>query len=85
MPKNEWKGDGYSEGGSNYCCQGCAEGAGCYCKDAKSREEVLAREEPRPGRQISGALEPQGELTGERDALGTYDGIDEEIVSRLPA
>jgi hypothetical protein len=76
MPKNEWVGDGYSHVGQIYCCQGCAEGTGCFCKYAESREEVLAMEQPREGEQLSGAEAPQGELSGERDAYGTEEPID---------
>jgi hypothetical protein len=78
MERQDWVGDGYSSSkdGQIYCCQGCAEGTGCICKDAQSREEVLAREQPRPGMQHSGALLPQGELSGEPDASGMEDQID---------
>ena len=31
MVKNEWPGEGYTHEGETYCCQGCAEGAGCTC------------------------------------------------------
>lgn len=76
MPKNDWVGDGYSHIGQIYCCQGCAEGTGCFCKNAHSREEVLALEQPREGEQVSGAEKPRGEMSGERDAYGTEEPID---------
>ena len=83
MVKNEWPGEGYSHEGQTYCCQGCAEGTGCTCKMVHeggfSREGQRAtRAEPRPGEQRAGAPSPQGELSGERDALGTEEGIDQE-------
>src|SRR3989344_7993816 len=74
MKKNRWLGDGYSEAGQIYCCQGCAEETGCYCKMAGSTEEISRREERRAGRQPGGALAPAGELSGERDAFGTLEG-----------
>src|SRR5262245_44914463 len=82
MPKDEWPGEGYTEGGETYCCQGCAEGTGCVCKAIVSlgfsREgQVATRAEPRPRRQRSGAPAPQGELSGERDAQGTQVAIDQ--------
>jgi hypothetical protein len=76
MERNQWPGDGYSTGGQIHCCQGCAEGTGCICKNAKDREEVLSLEKPRAGRQFSGARLPKGEMNGERDSEGTEEAID---------
>jgi hypothetical protein len=82
MIKNEWPGEGYTHEGQTYCCQGCAEGTGCTCamvaKPGFSRDgQKLTQAEPRPGEQRSGALAPQGELSGERDARGTEEAIDQ--------
>jgi hypothetical protein len=35
MTKPQWKGNGgqgVSQGGQTYCCQGCAGGTGCTCR-----------------------------------------------------
>jgi hypothetical protein len=35
MAQSQWKGNngqGVSQAGQTYCCQGCASGAGCTCK-----------------------------------------------------
>ncbi len=82
MVKNEWPGEGYTHEGETYCCQGCAEGTGCTCvavgKPGFSRKgQKLTRAEPRPGEQRSGAPAPQGELSGERDNLGTEEALDQ--------
>ena len=82
MLKTTWPGEGYSHDGEIYCCQGCAEGTGCTCKNATapgfSREgQTITRPDPRPGEQRSGSILPQGELSGERDALGTEEAIDQ--------
>jgi len=82
MPKNEWPGEGYTFEGQSYCCQGCAEGTGCTCKTVPARGfsregQVATKSEPRPGKQRSGAAAPQGELSGERDASGTEEAIDQ--------
>ena len=82
MIKNEWPGEGYTHDGETYCCQGCAEGAGCTCvrvaRPGFSREgQKLTQAERRPGEQRAGSLVPQGELSGERDARGTGEAIDE--------
>jgi hypothetical protein len=82
MVKNEWPGEGYSHEGETYCCQGCAEGAGCTCVNAAkpgfSREGQKATQaEPRAGEQRAGATAPAGELSGERDAQGTQEAIDQ--------
>ena len=82
MTKNKWPGEGYTHEGETYCCQGCAEGTGCACGSVAqpgfSREgQKLTRAEPRLGEQRAGALAPQGELSGQRDALGTEEAIDE--------
>jgi len=29
----DWPEEGYRYGGRSYCCQGCAEGAGCTCAE----------------------------------------------------
>jgi hypothetical protein len=86
MVKNEWPGEGYTHDGQTYCCQGCAEATGCTCatvaKRGFSREgQKLTQAEPRPGEQRSGALVPRGELSGERDARGTEEAIDQSGVS----
>lgn len=82
MPKSDWPGEGYSEMGQIFCCQGCAEGTECTCvqaieKGGKGFGQHRPEETPRPGRQPSGALAPAGELSGERDAFGTVEAIDE--------
>ena len=82
MIKNEWPGEGYTHEGESYCCQGCAEGSGCTCLSVAqpgfSREgQKLTQAEPRAGEQRAGALAPQGELSGQRDARGTEDAIDQ--------
>lgn len=82
MTKNEWPGEGYTHEGETYCCQGCAEGTGCTCvtvgKPGFSRRgQKLTRAEPRPGEQRSGAPAPKGELSGERDTLGTAEALDQ--------
>ena len=82
MLKNEWPGEGYSYVGENYCCQSCAEGTGCLCLGVgrwgfSRRAQRLTRGEPRPGEQRSGAPAPQGELSGERDTLGTEEALDQ--------
>ncbi len=82
MLKNEWPGEGYSHEGENFCCQGCAEGTGCTCVNVArrgfSREgQKLTEAAPRSGEQRSGAHSPEGELSGERDALGTEEAIDQ--------
>ena len=90
MKKNEWPGEGYTHEGETYCCQGCAEGAGCTCKSVAqpgfSREgQELTRAEPRPGEQRAGSLTPQGELSRQRDARGTEEAIDEPNFSSTGA
>jgi hypothetical protein len=82
MIKNEWPGEGYSHEGQSYCCQGCAEDTGCLCASVAepgfSREgQLLTQPENRAGEQRAGSLAPQGELSGERDARGTEEAIDE--------
>ena len=82
MNKKEWPGEGYSHEGETFCCQGCAEGSGCTCvtvaEPGFSREgQKVTEAETRPGEQRAGALVPQGELSGQRDALGTEEAIDE--------
>ncbi len=82
MIKNEWPGEGYTHDGETYCCQGCAEGTGCTCvtvgKPGFSRQgQKLTRAEARPGEQRSGAPAPRGELSGERDNLGTAEALDQ--------
>jgi hypothetical protein len=81
MVKNQWLGEGYTHNGESYCCQGCAEGTGCTCarvaKPGFSREgQLLTKAAPRPGEQRAGAAAPKGELSGERDAIGTEEAID---------
>ena len=88
MVKNEWPGEGYTFQGQSYCCQGCAEGTGCTCKKVSapgfSQEGQAATEaKPRPGKQRSGAPAPQGELSGERDARGTEEAIDQSGYSTV--
>jgi len=82
MKKNEWPGEGYTHQGQTYCCQGCAEGTGCTCvtvgKTGFSRQgQKLTKAEPRPGEQRSGAPAPKGELSGERDSIGTAEALDQ--------
>ena len=82
MKKNEWPGEGYTHDGETYCCQGCAEGTGCTCvtvgKPGFSRQgQKVTRAEPRPGEQRSGAPAPMGELSGERDNVGTAEALDQ--------
>jgi hypothetical protein len=82
MIKNEWPGEGYTHEGETYCCQGCAEGTGCTCVSVVapgfSREgQKLTQAATRPGEQRSGAPAPGGELSGERDARGTEEAIDQ--------
>jgi hypothetical protein len=82
MVKNNWPGEGYTHEGESYCCQGCAEGAGCVCASVTqpgfSREgQKLTQADARPGEQRAGSLVPQGELSGQRDARGTEEAIDE--------
>ena len=82
MIKNDWPGEGYTHDGETYCCQGCAEGTGCMCvavgKTGFSRQgQKLTRAEPRPGEQRAGAPAPRGELSGERDAFGTEEALDQ--------
>ena len=60
----------------------CAEGTGCICVAVETqgfsrRGQKLTRAEPRPGEQRSGAPAPQGELSGERDSLGTEEALDQ--------
>lgn len=86
MIKNAWPGEGYTHEGETYCCQGCAEGTGCTCaavaKPGFSREgQKRTRASARSGEQRSGAPAPAGELSGERDALGTEEAIDQSGVS----
>jgi hypothetical protein len=82
MTKNDWPGEGYTHEGETYCCQGCAEGTGCTC-EAVARPgfsragQKLTRAAARPGEQRSGAPAPKGELSGERDARGTEEAIDQ--------
>ena len=80
--KNAWPGEGYTHEGETYCCQGCAEDTGCTCEMAAkpgfSREgQRLTQPEPRPGEQRGGSAAPHGELSGERDAIGTEEAIDQ--------
>jgi hypothetical protein len=86
MVKNDWPGEGYTHEGQTYCCQGCAEGTGCTCRKVRagfSREgQEQTRAKPRPEEQRAGAPAPHGELSGERDNLGTTEGIDEAECSR---
>jgi hypothetical protein len=42
-----------------------------------AKGQKLTRAEPRPGEQRSGAPAPKGELSGERDALGTEEALDQ--------
>ncbi len=82
MPKNEWPGEGYTHEGQSYCCQGCAEGTGCTCqragKPGYSRVgQKVTKAKPRPREQRAGAPAPQGEVSGERDAIGTQEAMDQ--------
>ncbi len=71
MIKNDWPGEGYTHDGETYCCQGCG-------KTGFSRQgQKLTRAEPRPGEQRAGAPAPRGELSGERDNLGTEEALDQ--------
>ena len=86
MLKNAWPGEGYSHEGETYCCQGCAEGTGCTClavaEPGFSREgQKQTKAAPRSGEQRAGAPAPHGELSGERDALGTEEAIDQSGAS----
>jgi hypothetical protein len=88
MIKNSWPGEGYTHENQTYCCQGCAEGTGCTCnqvaKAGFSRDgQKRTQAKPRRGEQRSGAPEPAGELSGERDARGTEEAIDQSGVSHL--
>src|SRR5580704_2855094 len=82
MLKNDWPGEGYSHEGQSYCCQGCAEGTGCTCVTVAEagfslEGQKLTQAAARPGEQRAGAPAPQGELSGQRDAIGTEEAIDE--------
>jgi hypothetical protein len=82
MAKNDWPGEGYTHEGQSYCCQGCAEGTGCTCvrvaEPGFSREgQKLTKAEPRPDEQRAGAPAPHGELSGQRDDVGTEEAIDQ--------
>lgn len=82
MLKNAWPGEGYTHVGETYCCQGCAEATGCMCVKVGSpgfSHEGQQRTRPisRPNEQRGGSLAPQGEISGERDAEGTSEAIDE--------
>jgi hypothetical protein len=82
MLKNEWPGEGYTHGGETYCCQGCAEATGCICIAVKTPGfsrlgQKITRADPRPGEQRSGAPAPLGELSGQRDSLGTEEALDQ--------
>src|SRR2546429_9291100 len=86
MIKNQWPGEGYTHEGETYGCQGCAEGTGCTWAAAAepgfSREgQTRTRAIPRSGEQRSGAPAPAGELSGERDARGTEEAIDQSGAS----
>ncbi|HLH54785.1 MAG TPA: hypothetical protein VKY92_14325 [Verrucomicrobiae bacterium] len=86
MVKNSWPGEGYTHENQTYCCQGCAEGTGCTCKEVGSegfsrKGQKLTRAEPRPREQRAGAPAPGGEFSGERDSLGTEEAIDQSGVS----
>jgi hypothetical protein len=86
MVKNDWPGEGYTHEGQTYCCQGCAEGTGCTCRTVSSgfsREgQERTRAKPRQEEQRAGAPAPHGELSGERDSVGTAEGIDEAECSQ---
>jgi hypothetical protein len=82
MVKNQWPGEGYTHDKETYCCQGCAEGTGCTCvqvaRPGFSREgQMITQAAPRPHEQRAGAPAPAGELSGERDAEGTEEAIDQ--------
>ena len=86
MVKNSWPGEGYTHENQTYCCQGCAEGTGCTCRDVNkpgfSREgQQHTKAVPRSGEQRAGAPAPKGELSGERDSKGTEEAIDQSGVS----
>ena len=88
MIKNDWPGEGYTQGGETFCCQGCAEGTGCTCKTVPvpgfSREgQVATKSEPRPGKQRAGAPAPQGEMSGYRDSRLTEEAIDQSGYSSI--
>ena len=88
MVKNEWPGEGYTFEGQSYCCQGCAEGTGCTCKVVAAKGfsqegQRVTEAKPRAGQQRSGAPAPQGELSGERDARGTEEAIDQSGYSTV--
>jgi hypothetical protein len=88
MIKNDWPGEGYTHEGQTYCCQGCAEGTGCTCQTVANpgfsrAGQKATQAAPRPGKQRSGAPLPQGELSGERDNVGTEEAIDQEGYSTL--
>lgn len=85
--KNNWPGEGYTHDAETYCCQGCAEGTGCTCGRAaqpgfSSEGQKLTQAEKRPGEQRAGSLAPEGELSGQRDARGTEEAMDEPSCSR---
>ncbi len=87
MLKNQWPGEGYTHDGQTWCCQGCAEGTGCTCRQVRqpgfSREgQKRTRAEPRAAEQRAGAPAPQGELSGQRDSIGTAEAMDESACSR---
>ena len=86
MVKNDWPGEGYTHEGQTYCCQGCAEGTGCTCRTVPagfSREgQEHTRAKPRPEEQRAGAPAPHGELSGERDSVGTAEAMDEAECSQ---
>src|SRR2546427_807269 len=89
MLKSGRQGEGYTiSGGQNYCFLGCVEGTGCTCKTVPaggfSQEGQKATEaKPRDGKQPAGAPAPQGELSGERDARGTEEAIDQSGYSTI--
>jgi hypothetical protein len=42
LPRSAWQGsdgNGYTLDGETYCCQGCAEGAGCTCEVIMPRSD----------------------------------------------
>ena len=85
MIKNQWPGEGYTHEGETYCCQGCAEGGECRCKSVRSagfstEGQKATAAQPRPGLQYGGAPAPKGELSGERDNLGTEEAVDQSGV-----
>jgi len=82
MVKNDWPGEGYTHENQSYCCQGCAEGTGCTCamvaeKGFSPEGQQRTQAKPRRGEQKSGAPAPHGELSGQRDELGTEEAIDQ--------